>query len=98
MANIKIYPTEPTYVQRKKVLYYVCEETTDDTHKRNERLRRQAEQNKKQVKRISGSGTVKFFDSVKEAAESSNISYSSVSKCINGKQDTAGGYIFRKGE
>ncbi len=51
--------------------------------------------NKKPVKRIAGSGRIKFYDSLMEAAEDTKIDYSSISKCVNGKQKTAGGYQFK---
>lgn len=98
IKNVKIYPEKAIYVKRRKILYYVCEENDEDISKRNSRLKEQAKINKKSVVRISASGTMKFFDSVKDAAKASSTSYSSVSKCINGKQTSAGGYEFRRGE
>lgn len=96
--TIKVVPHEPTYYKRRKVLYYICEETTDDVAIKAKRLKAQAEKNKKTVIRISSIDSIKYYDSVKEAAEASGISYSSVSKCINGKQASAGGYEFKRGE
>ena len=98
MKTIKVYPKEPTYIDRRRVLYFVCEVNDTDNNDRIERLKSQAENNKKSVIRKSSAGTIKYFDSVGEAANATGISNSSVSKCINGRQSSAGGYEFKKGE
>lgn len=92
--TIKLKPDSDIYYKRRKVLYYVCEESDEDTTKRVKRLKELAENNKVPIRRISAAGTIKYYESVTEAAKASGASYSSVSKCINGKQNSAAGYSF----
>lgn len=92
--RVKIEPKEEMFYEGRKVLFVICEESKNDTIKRKNRLKKLGYSNKKPVKRISGAGTIKFYDSVQEAADDTRISYSSVSKCVNKKQATAGGYSF----
>ena len=94
MKRIKLTPDEPMLYQGRKVLLIVCEENQSDKEKRINRLKEMGFSNRKAVKRVSGAGTVKFYDSVSEAADDTGISYSSVSKCVNKQQKTAGGYSF----
>ena len=94
--HVKIVPQEPTYIGRRKLLYYICEENDEDVKIRNERLKNQAKNNQIPIIRVSGSGTMKYFDSIREASLASNISESSISKCINKKQASAGGYVFKR--
>ena len=92
----KIYPKEPTYIDRRKVIYYVCEESPEERDLRLKKLVEQAKKNRIKVRRVSASGTTTYYDSVQEAAKASGSSASSVSKCINGKQNSCMGYSFYK--
>lgn len=94
--HIKIYPEKETYIGRRKLVYYVCEENNEDEEKRASRLRETAKNRRIAIMRTTGAGTIKYYDSIKEAAEDSGLSYSSVSKCVNGKQKSAGGFIFKR--
>ena len=46
----------------------------------------------KKVKQFLGDSLIKEWESISEAAEKLNISLSNISKCANGKRNTAGGY------
>ena len=99
MKTVKIKAEENTYIERRKVLYYVCEENDEDIKKRKNHVQKMGESNKKSVIRISSAGTMKYFKSITEAAEKTETaSKSSISKCITGKQKTAGGYRFKLGD
>ena len=92
-------PTEATWINGRKIKYYVCEPNEEDIEKRNDRLRKQAKERRVKVVRKSATGHIKYFSSVEAAASASGVSRSSVSKCLNGHQKTAGGYKFmKKGE
>ena len=93
LKTIKFEPEDMRY-EGREVLLIVCKATALDRENHNKKLRKYALDNKKAVKRVAGSGAIKFYESVKEAADDSSISYSSVSKCLNKKQPTAGGYTF----
>jgi len=95
--SIKIYPEKDTYIGRRKLIYYLCEECDLDVEKRSSRLRETAKNRRIKIIRTTASGTIRYFDSVREAAEASGVSISSVSKCINNKQSSSGGYQFKKG-
>ena len=52
----------------------------------------------KQVVQIDKSGKVlKYFESITQASKETNITRCTISNCLNGKQKTAGGFIWKKG-
>ena len=52
----------------------------------------------KQIVQMDKNGTViKYFSSTVEASKETKITRCTITNCLNGKQNTAGGYIWKKG-
>ncbi len=97
--TVKLVPNEDMQnalselVQGRKILYVVCEPSATDTYNHN-------------IKKIENLGNHKIrilcennsliYESIKEAATALGLDPGAVSKCVNGKQRTTGGYSFRK--
>ena len=73
--NIRIEPKIPTYLEGRKVIYTVCEATSDDVKKRVDRLHQVTNHNRQKVRCID---TGKIYESMRSAAQDFSISESQI--------------------
>lgn len=46
--------------------------------------------------RVDGSGEARYFNSITDSAQQLRVSKTSISHCINGRQKSAGGWVFEE--
>jgi len=97
--NIKLIPNKDmqnelsTLVGNRKILYILCEENQVDVLKRKGKL---SEQAKKRSVRVYCPTTLETYESIQDAAIKLILDPGAISKVVNGKQKSTGGYTFKK--
>ena len=94
--KITISPDKPLYIEGREVISYLAKESTDDRVERLKRLSGQGRKKAMYIKSIDSFGFENKYYSIGQAKEKTGISRSSISKCINGLQKTAGGLKWEK--
>ena len=91
--NIIVVPEEEFWYNGRKVISMTCEKNAQDKFKDRERLRKIAKANRKAIY-CENNDTA--YQSITDAANALGLSESAISKCINGKQKSTKGYVFKK--
>lgn len=95
MDKIRIKPTKYTEHDGREILYYVCKASDEDISEAYERSHEECGQIAiEQLGRHMS--LVNEFESLSEAARQTGVDISDISKCINNKRQTAGGFRWRK--
>ncbi len=95
MSTIKIFPNEE--ISGRKVIYTLCQATEEDVKNRPRKISSATNCGQKMVKQIQFNGTtIAIFNSIKEASDETNIDMSTISRVVNGKSFSAGGYCWRE--
>lgn len=95
MKTIKVKVTRDFTYGGRKVLYVICEPTEQDRKDKSKELVKARPDMKKPVLKMLPKGGSVRYESIKEAGRVNEIPMSSISKCINGKQEFAGGYRWK---
>jgi len=96
--NINIEPTEEMilalspYLNGRKIIHINCKMNKTDEYKKIKHL---IDNSKKRSKPIVCITTQIEYQSIKEASKALGLDAGAISRCVNGKQKSTKGYIFK---
>ena len=93
MQQVKIIPKDPMYIEGRLVKYIICEPTQVDMLKIKTKRASNLKSSRTAIKCINNG---KEYKSIREASEDLGLDAGGISRCINDKQSTTGGYVFKK--
>ena len=89
--NIWLVPTEPMYVEGRKVIKILCEPTPTDILKEKSRLQNMSKNRKRPIKCITNNKT---YNSITAASKDTGIDAGAISRICNKKQKSSNGLTF----